>query len=160
MSILSKTKDRPLDLIYTGMLTKDGYFEAYSEKIIRKLGGKQKEKGESRFTYHHSFVFNKLSKKKKWEDLYYTDDTLRFARKRRFLARGDDRDNFTIGGRVVLDPFSKENYKQLGLLSKKLIENGIDPKTKIEVPNLDLPKKKAPYQRKVIGTLEDFIERR
>jgi len=148
---------RSLDIVYIGMLSKDGYFESYTERQVRDRGGNTKRPGSMRYLYHHGMVFKDMSPLKNWEDVYSNENTLRFTRKRRHDAREGDKDNFVIIGGAMIKPFKKKNKKQIAQLARLLVGVGINPKVKFEGAHLALPVKEAPYQRKIIGTLEEFI---
>jgi hypothetical protein len=150
---------RSLDVVYMGMLSKDGYFESYTERQVRSKGGDSKRKPSGyRYLYHHGWVFRKLSPRKDWEDIYAKDSTLRFTRKQRCDVNTVDRDNFVINGEASMKPFEEQNRKQIAQLARLLTGVGISPKVKFEGAPLSLPRKVAPYQRKAIGTLEEFIK--
>ena len=150
---------RSLDIVYLGMLSRDGYFECYTERQVKKHGGDTKRRPSSyRYLYHHEWVFRKLSSRKDWQDIYSKDSTIRFTRKRRQEIKSADRDNFVINGEASMKPFKKRNKEQLAQLARILVGVGISPRVEFEGAPLNLPITDAPYQCKVIGTLEEFVK--
>jgi hypothetical protein len=147
--------NRSLDLIYIGILTKDGYFEGYTERKVRRHGGLW---GGWRREYHHSFVYSKFSLRTDWEKIINDESTLRFSRYARFddNGKGEERDDFVLLGRAALQPFWKRNKKQIRHLARLLIKMNINPEDRFRIRNFCLPEKKAPYQGKVIGTLKEI----
>ena len=142
-----------------GMLTKDGYFEGYTEREVRNLGGEgTRTRPGDRFLYHHSWTFRELSPRKDWMELYAKDSTLRFTRNNRYDVHMRNRDDFNLWGEAAMKPFQKQNKKQLSQLAKKLIELGVNPKDKFRGANLRLPEDVATHQGKVICSLEELTE--
>ena len=145
---------RKLGDIYLGMLSKNGYFESYTERQVRSLGGVAGDICH----YHHQTVFDALSPRKDWQDIYAKESTIRFTRKGRITHVIESGGNIHIFGEAALKPFSKKNKARIEALAKVLILKGVPPDTKFEIPVFHLPKKKAPYQGKAIGTLREFAE--
>jgi len=94
-----------------------------------------------------------------WRDVYAKESTIRFVRQYRHDDQRETRDDFTVIGGVAIEPFSKNNRKQLRELAKRLIKLGVDSKRKMILADLHLPEKVAPYQSKSIGTLEELANR-
>jgi len=154
-------KKRKIDLVYMGMFSKDGYFESYTEKQVKNLGGEgTRPRPGDRFLYHHQSVFNLLSPLKNWMEIYAKDSTIRFNRKGRYdyLLHLRGRDNFVLYGEAAMKPFEKQNKKQMSQLASKLVELNVSPKVCFEGALLHLPEDVATHQEKVIGSLEELIK--
>lgn len=129
----SSTKLAPeLKQPFIGYMTKDGFAEMFNHEAAKAAD------------YHHSYLM-------KDPDKYFDDNALSFVR-----MGGEN--VFTVKGNAILDPYEKQSSKQLGLLAKKLINEGADPQAPFYVEDLALPKIEAPYQGKTIGTLQDWLK--
>lgn len=129
----SSTKLAPeLKQPFIGYMTKDGFTEMFNHEAAKAAD------------YHHSHLM-------KDPDKYFDDNALSFVR-----MGGEN--VFTVKGNAILDPYKKDSSKQLGLLAKKLINEGADPNAPFYVEDLALPKIEAPYQGKQIGTLQDWLK--
>ena len=129
----SSTKLAPeLKQPFIGYMTKDGFTEMFNHESAKAAD------------YHHSFLM-------KNPDKYLDDNALSFVR-----MGGEN--VFTVKGNAILDPYKKDSSKQLGILAKKLINEGADPQAPFYVEDLALPKIEAPYQGKQIGTLQDWLK--
>ena len=129
----SSTKLAPeLKQPFIGYMTKDGFTEMFNHEAAKLAD------------YHHSHLM-------KDPDKYLDDNALSFVR-----MGGEN--VFTVKGNAILDPYKKDSSKQLGILAKKLINEGADPQAPFYVEDLALPKIEAPYQGKQIGTLQDWLK--
>jgi len=129
----SSTKLAPeLKQPFIGYMTKDGFTEMFNHEAAKAAD------------YHHSHLM-------KDPDKYLDDNALSFVR-----MGGEN--VFTVKGNAILDPYKKDSSKQLGILAKKLINEGADPQAPFYVEDLALPKIEAPYQGKQIGTLQDWLK--
>ena len=129
----SSTKLSPeLKQPFIGYMTKDGFTEMFNHEAAKAAD------------YHHSHLM-------KDPDKYLDDNALSFVR-----MGGEN--VFTVKGNAILDPYKKDSSKQLGILAKKLINEGADPQAPFYVEDLALPKIEAPYQGKQIGTLQDWLK--
>jgi len=117
---------------FIGYMTKDGFTEMFNHQAAKAAD------------YHHSHLM-------KDPDRYFDDNALSFVR-----MGGEN--VFTVKGNAILDPYKKDSSKQLGILAKKLINEGADPQAPFYVEDLALPKIEAPYQGKQIGTLQDWLK--
>lgn len=145
---------RLLDEIYLGVLTKDGRFECFTEKQVRKTGGGAK--GE--LFYHHRAVFSRLSKLKDWQEVITDDENLRFNRITRYTHRDRFGDDIHIAGKSTFFPYDRKSRKQISQLARLLIKKGIKPETRLKVPEYRLSRTKAPYQNEFIGTVGEFAK--
>jgi hypothetical protein len=144
----------PLDEIYFGVLTSDGYFEFYTERQMRKFGGRDSNK---ECAYHHYKAFNKLSKRRDIKSLYSDDRNIRFTRNGRWPTK-KERDMFILTGNCAIDPFSRESKRMIKRLAQILVNmKGITKNTLFRLSQLRLPDEVAPYQGKTIGKIGDFL---
>lgn len=151
-------KRRSLNSVYLGMLSKNGYFESYTEGQVKDLGGDSKRAGSDRYLYHHQRVFNALSPLKDWMDVYAKDSTVRFTRRGRCGTSVTNGDNFELWEEAAMRPFKKKNKEQLSQLAKKLIELGVDGRVEFQGAFLRLPEEVATHRGKVIGSLEELAK--